>query len=218
MRTCAWTNLLTASVLTGVILFGCEASTLRSTAPSDTDNSEVAPPTVGEPTGNSGKAGDSSGSAAGGDEGSAGGDEGSGDEGSGDGAQAGGTNPADGKSRTWCPLDEGDGSKAPEVAGVAGKPRDVETMQKIVQTYRGCVRRCYEAVQKEIPGLKGDLTMSLVITPKGKVKEATLNKDRSTLFTPKIVDCAADTLKKLEFGEHPKGMESKLNYPFNFAP
>ena len=218
MRTCAWTNLLTASVLTGVILFGCEASTLLSTAPSDTDNSEVAPPTVGEPTGNSGKAGDSSGSAAGGDEGSAGGDEGSGDEGSGDGAQAGGTNPADGKSRTWCPLDEGDGSKAPEVAGVAGKPRDVETMQKIVQTYRGCVRRCYEAVQKEIPGLKGDLTMSLVITPKGKVKEATLNKDRSTLFTPKIVDCAADTLKKLEFGEHPKGMESKLNYPFNFAP
>lgn len=210
--------MLTASVLTGVILFGCEASTLRSTAPSDTDNSEVAPPTVGEPTGNSGKAGDSSGSAAGGDEGSAGGDEGSGDEGSGDGAQAGGTNPADGKSRTWCPLDEGDGSKAPEVAGVAGKPRDVETMQKIVQTYRGCVRRCYEAVQKEIPGLKGDLTMSLVITPKGKVKEATLNKDRSTLFTPKIVDCAADTLKKLEFGEHPKGMESKLNYPFNFAP
>lgn len=218
MRTCAWTNLLTASVLTGVILFGCEASTLRSTAPSDTDNSEVAPPTVGEPAGNSGKAGDSSGSAAGGDEGTAGGDEGSGDEGSGDGAQAGGTNPADGKSRTWCPLDEGDGSKAPEVAGVAGKPRDVETMQKIVQTYRGCVRRCYEAVQKEIPGLKGDLTMSLVITPKGKVKEATLNKDRSTLFTPKIVDCAADTLKKLEFGEHPKGMESKLNYPFNFAP
>ncbi|MCA9647224.1 MAG: AgmX/PglI C-terminal domain-containing protein [Polyangiaceae bacterium] len=217
MRTCAWTNLLTASVLTGVILFGCEASTLRSTAPSDTDNTEVAPPTVGEPTGN--KAGDSSGSAAGGDEGSTGGAEGStgGDEG-GEGAQAGGTNPADGKSRTWCPLDEGDGSKAPEVAGVAGKPRDIETMQKIVQTYRGCVRRCYEAVQKEIPGLKGDLTMSLVITPKGKVKEATMNKDRSTLFTPKIVDCAANTLKKLEFGEHPKGMESKLNYPFNFAP
>lgn len=216
MRTCALTNLLSASVLAGVLLFGCEASTLRSTAPTDTSDSEVAPPTLGEPKeGSSGSGasagGDDSGdTTAGGDDGTSGGDEGS--------SSGSGTNPADGKSRTWCPLDESDGSKAPEVAGVAGKPRDLETMQKIVQSYRGCVRRCYETVQKEIPGLKGDLTITLVITPKGKVKEATLNKDRSTLFTPKIVDCAADTLKKLEFGEHPKGMESKLNYPFNFQP
>ncbi len=218
MRICAWTNLLTASVLSGVILFGCEASTLRSSAPSDTSDSEVAPPTLGEPKSNGGSAAgdDSSGSTTAGDD-SAGSDDTSGTA-SGGSDQGSGTNPADGKSRTWCPLDEGDGSKAPEVAGVAGKPRDIESMQKIVQTYRGCVRRCYETVQKEIPGLKGDLTMTLVITPKGSVKEAMMNKDRSTLFTPKIVDCAAGVLKKLEFGKHPKGMESKLNYPFNFQP
>ncbi|MEZ4229727.1 MAG: AgmX/PglI C-terminal domain-containing protein [Polyangiaceae bacterium] len=216
MRICAWTNLLTASVLSGAILFGCEASTLRSTAPSDTNDSEVAPPTLGDSKQGSEGAAAGADSSAGGEETPAGADEGgTASDGS---PQAGGTNPADGKGRTYCPLDEADGSKAPEVAGVADKPRDLESMQKIVQAYRGCVRRCYETVQKEIPGLKGDLTMTLVITPKGKVKEAMLNKERSSLFTPKIVDCAADTLKKLEFGKHPKGMESKLNYPFNFQP
>lgn len=203
MQSCALTNLVTGGLLGLLTVFaGC--TTLQSTAPVESSEEQVAhsdpapsdpAPSAAAPTEPSSDTSDAPGE-----------------------PTANPSDPGDGKSRTFCPLDTTPGSKAPETAGVAGKARDSDSMAKIVAAHRGCVRRCYESVQKDIPGLKGDLTITLKITPKGAVKEATLNRERSNLFAPKMVECAVGVLKQLEFGAHAKGFESTLNYPFNFQP
>ncbi|MBX3183697.1 MAG: AgmX/PglI C-terminal domain-containing protein [Polyangiaceae bacterium] len=182
--------LLTAITLS---LVGCSATTLRATAPEEPAETEARPPDLSGGASPSG--GDSSSASAG--------DTPTGDR------------PA---SRTDCPLDTKSGADAAETAGVAGQPRDIEVMQKVVSAHRGCVRRCYESLRAKQPDLAGDLTMTLEITPTGEVKEAKLNAERSNLTNAELVSCAAGVLKQLKFPDHPKGFESTLNYPFNFQP
>ena len=203
MKVCALTNLSTAGGLALVLAFvGCGSSgpepaapTEPAAAPTATEAAAAEPPPDVE------------------DEATADDDDGTGS----DQANTGGHKAASGKDTT-CPLDGSSGDDAPQVAGVKGEPRDVNTMGKIVIAYRGCVRRCYEKAREKLPNLKGDMTIKMVVTPKGKVKEAAVDMDRSDIFAPMVVDCAIDVLKQLNYGEHPEGMETTLNYPFNFKP
>lgn len=203
MHSCALTNLVTGGLL-GLLTAFAGCTTLRSTAPVESSEEQVARPQPSTAGTNAPSAAKPPGEANAPSEAAE--------------SPAPSAASADAKSRTFCPLDTTDGSKAAETAGVAGQPRTSDSMAKIVAAHRGCVRRCYEAVEKDIPGLKGDLTITLKITPKGAVTEATLNRERSSLFAPKMVECAVGILKQLEFGAHPKGFESTLNYPFNFQP
>ncbi len=184
--------LLTALTLS---LVGCSATTLRSTAPEEPAETEARPPDLSGGARPSSAGGDSTSPSA-------------------SGAPQG-DRPA---SRTDCPLDTKSGADAAETAGVAGQPRDIEVMQKVVSAHRGCVRRCYESLRAKQPELAGDMTITLEITPTGEVKEAKLNAERSNLKHAELVSCAAGVLKQLKFPDHPKGFESTLNYPFNFQP
>ena len=98
------------------------------------------------------------------------------------------------------------------------KKRDPAKVQEVVLAHRKPVRKCYEDAWRESKGIKGTLTITLTIRPDGTVKSAVLNKDRSDIVTPKVVDCAIAVLSKLDFGKHPAGMESTVNYPFDFKP
>ena len=53
--------------------------------------------------------------------------------------------------------------------------RTTEVIQQLVQDNRKPVRECYEKARKQIPGLKGTMTIHFVLDPEGKVKEAVLN-------------------------------------------
>lgn len=111
--------------------------------------------------------------------------------------------------------DEEEGGDPPASGKSDRSPADI---QAVVKKNRGPVRKCYEAAQEKIPGLKGDMVITFVIKPSGEVKSAQLNIERSTLRSPDVVDCAIDHLMKIKFSRHPKGMESTVDYPFNFVP
>lgn len=111
------------------------------------------------------------------------------------------------------------GASAP--AAAAGEPAEQRTMdviQAVVLEHRPKVRKCYDEALKAKPALEGDLVLSFVIDPKGKVRKAELNKERSTLTEPQVVACAIEVVQKIEFPPSTLGMDSKVNYPFNLTP
>ena len=109
--------------------------------------------------------------------------------------------------------DKGGGSPAP-----GEDTRTSEVVQKIVMEKRPIVRKCYEDALKELPGLKGDVVIHFVLDPEGKVKKAELNQEKSTLKSPKVVECAINVIKGIKFPPSSRGMQSEINYPFNFNP
>jgi hypothetical protein len=110
-----------------------------------------------------------------------------------------------------------------KVAPGAGKSdveetRTMEVIQKIVKDNRAAVRECYDKARKDLPSLQGDMIIHFVLDPEGKVKLAELNQERSTLKAPPVVECAIKVLKGIRFPPSSRGMESTVNYPFNFTP
>ena len=111
-------------------------------------------------------------------------------------------------------------SAAPEESATGGDPdtRTMEVIASVVKAHRKDARACYEKGQKEIPDLKGDLVVHFVLTPGGKVKVAELNQERSTIKSPMVVNCVIDVIRAIEFPKSSRGMETTVNYPFNFNP
>ncbi len=110
------------------------------------------------------------------------------------------------------------GATPPDVAAGKKDTRTAETIQAVVLSNRSRVRACYDKLRDKVGALSGDMTIRFTLDPKGKVKSAELNKDRSTIFAPALVECAVGELKKLSFPASSRGMEMTVNYPFNFKP
>jgi pyruvate/2-oxoglutarate dehydrogenase complex dihydrolipoamide acyltransferase (E2) component len=96
--------------------------------------------------------------------------------------------------------------------------RTMEVIAAVVKANRQKARDCYEKALKQNSGLKGDLVVHFTLKPNGKVKEAMLNRERSTITEPSVVNCVIDVIKSLEYPKSSKGFESTVNYPFNFNP
>lgn len=96
--------------------------------------------------------------------------------------------------------------------------RTTEVIQALVQENRKPVRECYEKARKQIPDLKGTMTIHFVLDPEGKVKEANLNVEKSEVKSPDIVNCAVAVIKKIKFPPSSRGMETTINYPYTFNP
>ncbi|HTQ07695.1 MAG TPA: AgmX/PglI C-terminal domain-containing protein [Polyangiaceae bacterium] len=107
---------------------------------------------------------------------------------------------------------------APGAARGKTETRTIEVIQKIVKDHRQAVRDCYDKARKDIPSLQGDMMIHFVLDPDGKVKSIELNQERSTLKNPDVVNCAVSTIKGLTFPPSSRGMESVVNYPYNFMP
>jgi outer membrane biosynthesis protein TonB len=108
-------------------------------------------------------------------------------------------------------------------AAAAGTPADgsVETrtnevIAKVIRDNRKPFRDCFEKTAKELPELEGTMTIHFVLDPEGKVKNAELNGARSTIQSGAVVSCSIDVLKGLKFPPSSRGMESVVNYPFDF--
>jgi hypothetical protein len=121
-----------------------------------------------------------------------------------------------------------DSGAASSSASNGGKPappdtkgeetRTVDVIAKIVKDHRQPVRDCYDKVQKDLPTLKGDMVIFFVLDPEGKVKKIELNQEASTLKSPEVVDCAIKVIRGLKFPPSSRGMETTVNYPYNFNP
>jgi TonB family protein len=110
---------------------------------------------------------------------------------------------------------------APATPDTEATPKDArgkEEIQRVVADNRDKVRACYDAALKENPGIAGDLVVSFVIDPDGSVKSAEVNWAESELHVPELDTCAVAVVKALKFPASSRGLESKVNYPFNFNP
>src|SRR5262245_47164270 len=133
--------------------------------------------------------------------------------------------PASGKADEAGWEGEAEAKKTPDAGGQAAPPdakkeetRTVEVIAKIVKDNRQPVRDCYDKAQKQLPSLKGDMVIFFVLDPEGKVKKIELNQQTSTLKSPEVVDCAIKVIKGLNFPPSSRGMETTVNYPYNFNP
>lgn len=113
-----------------------------------------------------------------------------------------------------------EGGEKPEGAAEGGgeDSRSTQTIAKTIQANRKPIRACYDKVKKSMPDLKGTMTIHFVLDPEGKVKKAELNVERSDIKSPEVVDCAIAEIKKLKFPPSSKGMDTTVNYPFDFKP
>jgi TonB family protein len=100
-------------------------------------------------------------------------------------------------------------------------PRDTRgkgEIQAVLAANRDKVRACYEAALKNNPGIHGDVVVAFVINPDGSVKSAEVNWSESEIHVPELDSCAVDVVRGLKFPPSSRGLESKVNYPFNFNP
>jgi hypothetical protein len=116
---------------------------------------------------------------------------------------------------------EGDAEAAASTGGSAisdGETRTMKVIQQTVLDNRARFRTCYDVVQEKEPEIQGDITIYFVLGSQGRVQEATLNEQRSTLKHPEVAKCIITELRKVQFPASSKGLETKVNYPFNFNP
>lgn len=116
------------------------------------------------------------------------------------------------------PLLEPTAEASPAEPAAPADTRGKEDIQRVVAENRDKVRACYDAALATNPGIKGDLVISFVIDPEGNVKTAETNWSESDLHVPELDTCAVEAVKTFKFPPSSRGLESKVNYPFNFNP
>jgi hypothetical protein len=109
-----------------------------------------------------------------------------------------------------------DGLPSPPSGPAEAETRTTEVIAKTIRDNRQPFRDCFEKGLKEAPDLKGTMTLHFVLDPNGSVKLAELNEPRSDVKLPIIVDCALAVLRAMKFPPSSRGMESVVNYPFDF--
>jgi hypothetical protein len=114
----------------------------------------------------------------------------------------------------WAGEAEAKGSKAP--ADGKTETRTMEVIAQVVKDNRKPVRECFDKAKKDLPSLKGDMVIHFVVDPDGKVKKAELNQERSTIKSPAVVDCSIKIIQGIKFPPSSRGMDTTVNYPFNF--
>ncbi len=116
----------------------------------------------------------------------------------------------------WAGEAEAKSEKAPAEGGKGADTRTMEVIAQVVKENRQPVRDCVDKAKKELPDLKGDMVIHFVIDPEGKVKKAELNQERSNLKSPSVVECAIGVIKGIKFPASSRGMDTTVNYPYNF--
>lgn len=194
MKVCTYTNLGAASAL--FLVLGFAACAGNEPAPAATAADAPAPAGSAAPAADAPATGDDSAA----DDSAADDDSAAPDEGADDSTGGGmGKTPEPGK-------------------GDIKETRTTQVIAQVIKDNRKPFRGCYDKAQKQLPHLKGNMTLHFVLDPAGKVKTAELNIERSDIKAPMAVDCAIKELKKLKFPASSRGMQSEVNYPFNFKP
>ncbi len=115
----------------------------------------------------------------------------------------------------WAGESDAKTAKGPEGNGKT-ETRTMDVIAQVVKENRKPVRECFDKAKKDLPDLKGDMVIHFVVDPDGKVKKADLNQERSTIKSPAVVDCAIKILQGIKFPPSTRGMDTTVNYPFNF--
>ena len=107
---------------------------------------------------------------------------------------------------------------AASAKAVEGPDRTINDIQTVVASNRDAFRACYDKALKAHPGIKGKYTLKFVVNPDGTVKSAEADATKSDIHASDLDSCAVAALKALKFPPSKRGMESAVNYPFEFKP
>jgi outer membrane biosynthesis protein TonB len=107
---------------------------------------------------------------------------------------------------------------SPPSTAPAAPDRNMDDIRAVVAGNRDAFRACYDKSLKSHPGIKGRFMMKFVVNPDGAVKSAEADVAKSEIHASDLESCAVGVLKGLKFPPSKKGMESTVNYPFDFNP
>jgi TonB family protein len=127
------------------------------------------------------------------------------------------TKPAEGSDEKWEGEEKAVAAGTP-VARTKEETRTTPVIQETIKANRQPIRDCYDKGRKEIGDLKGTMTIKFTLDPDGAVKQAELVLDKSDIKAPAVVNCAIAALKKIKFPPSSRGMDTTVNYPFDFKP
>lgn len=131
-------------------------------------------------------------------------------------AAAAASEPAPSGSVGLPPGDAGVFRNADAVDG--GPDRNLDDVRAIIANNRDSFRACYDKSLKAHPGIKGAFVLHFVVNPDGSVKTAEANQQKSEIHEADLAECAVGALKALKFPPSRRGMETTVNYPFDFKP
>lgn len=127
--------------------------------------------------------------------------------------------PASGSSNAPADSANAPAGDAPDSESAGGtETRTSEIVAETVKAHRKEARECYQKQLSQLPDLKGDLVVHFTLRPNGTVKVAELNRERSTITATVVVNCVLDVVRAIQFPRSSRGMETTVNYPFNFNP
>lgn len=115
-------------------------------------------------------------------------------------------------------VDAGKSDAGGLVPGVHDPGRSPQDIQTIIGTRRDEARACYDAALKDHPGIEGNIDIKWTIDPKGVVTETSIDDAKSDIHEANLGKCIGAIIKKITFAASPRGVETKVHYPFNFHP
>lgn len=97
---------------------------------------------------------------------------------------------------------------------VEGGGLDRETVRRVIASFRGQIRTCYERALLTNPRLEGRLVYSWRITAEGEVLSAETSK--ATIESPQLKSCVLEVIRRMNFPKSPNGKSTRVIYPFVF--
>ncbi len=97
---------------------------------------------------------------------------------------------------------------------VEGGGLDRETVRRVIASYRGAIRTCYERALLSNPRMAGRIVYHWRISPDGPV--VTTNIKSATLESDSMKACVSDVISKMMFPRAPNGKATQVIYPFVF--
>ena len=78
------------------------------------------------------------------------------------------------------------------------------------------IKACYDAQVERRPGLRGTISLSLVVATDGRVRHLTVEGDE--LAVPALTACVTAEVQKLVFPAPEFGGEADVRFPIRFEP
>lgn len=91
---------------------------------------------------------------------------------------------------------------------------DSKAAAKVFRDYDGGMKKCYERTLKKNPGLEGNVLLTLIINPDGKVKSA---RAGGNLDNKEVETCVERLAVEMTFPK-PEGGAARLVKPYKFSP
>jgi len=94
--------------------------------------------------------------------------------------------------------------------------RPTAVVAQIISQNRPVFKQCYEAARKKDPTLKGNVVLLLTLDAAGKLTNAKVDLERSSIKLAEVTDCMIQVAYGLSYPASSKGLDKEFEYDFGF--